>query len=170
MSFRLAGEEDETLRKRLGMVAVFCLLSSAAMAQPLAGTGSITGTVRDISGAVVAEAQVEVRNESRGIRREVATIPRGSFAVIALEPASGYTVTVRKPGFAVYEQTELEVLVGEVTNLELTLQIAPEQTRVSVGAAAAWWIRPRRKSPRWFASRRFSICRSTDAASIPTSC
>jgi hypothetical protein len=134
MSFRLAGEEDETLWKGSGMVAVFCLLSSAAMGQPLTGTGSIAGTVRDVSGAVVAQAQIELRNESRGIRREVASDTGGSFSVIALEPANGYSVTVRKPGFAVYEQTELEVLVGEVTSLELALQIAPEQTRVSVGA------------------------------------
>ena len=93
MSFRLAGEEDETLWKGSGMVAVFCLLSSAAMGQPLTGTGSIAGTVRDVSGAVVAQAQIELRNESRGIRREVASDTGGSFSVIALEPASGYSVS-----------------------------------------------------------------------------
>jgi hypothetical protein len=119
------------------MWATGWLLASAALAQPLPGTGSITGTVRDVSGSVIAGASVELRNESLGIRRETLTDSDGSFAIIALAPASGYTVAMKKAGFAVYEQTQLEILVGEVTNLETTLQIAPAQTRVSVNSAGS---------------------------------
>ncbi len=117
-------------------IAILCLLSSAAIAQPLAGTGSITGTVRDISGGLVGDAQVEVRNEAQGLRRDANTNSHGVFAVIALEPAEGYTVTVKKAGFAVLVREAVEVLVGEVTNLEFPLQIAQETTRISVNAAA----------------------------------
>ncbi|HEY1496772.1 MAG TPA: carboxypeptidase-like regulatory domain-containing protein, partial [Candidatus Solibacter sp.] len=120
----------------LGIPAILCLLSFAAVAQPLVGTGSITGTVRDASGALVANAQVEVRNESHGIRRDSTTDAQGAFSVIALDPDTGYAVTVTKTGFAPLQRTELEVSVGEVTNLALTLQIAAETTRVSVNSAA----------------------------------
>src|SRR5437773_3001529 len=122
---------------RLAIAAACWMLSSAAVAQPLAGTGSITGTVRDISGAVVVDANVEVSDTARGSRRVTNTDSRGSFAVIALEPSSGYSISVTKAGFAVYQQQQVEVLVGEVTNLELTLQISTEQTKISVDAAAA---------------------------------
>jgi hypothetical protein len=124
-----------TLPNRLAMWIIWCLLlSAAAMAQPLRGTGSITGTVRDTSGALVVGAQVEVRNAEQGIRRNITTDALGIFAVIALDPATGYTVTVTKAGFAVYEEEDLEVLVGEVTNLEPTLRISSEATRVMVSA------------------------------------
>ncbi len=123
------------MAKCLGIPAILCLLTSAAVAQPLAGTGSITGTVRDVSGALVANAQVEVRNESHGIRRDSTTDAHGGFSVIALDPATGYAVTVNKAGFSPLQRAQLEVSVGEVTNLDLTLQIAAETTRVSVNAA-----------------------------------
>ncbi|MCU1234194.1 MAG: hypothetical protein JWP63_2161, partial [Candidatus Solibacter sp.] len=54
------------MAKRL-IIALLCLLPSAALAQPLAGTGSITGTVRDSSGSLIADAQIEVRNEVQGV-------------------------------------------------------------------------------------------------------
>ena len=99
-SFESDEEEDETLPSRLRMLAICCLLSSAAMAQPLSGTGSITGIVRDVSGALVTEAHVEVRNPDQGVKRETTTDSHGTFSVIALEPASGYVVGCSENGFA----------------------------------------------------------------------
>jgi len=122
--------------RHLALAFVCAFFASIAAAQPLAGTGSISGTVRDASGAVVAGANVEVVNAERGIRRTTTTDNRGEFAVIALDPASGYKLNVSKAGFTVQEQGEIEVLVGEVNNVELTLQITPEKTRISVDAAA----------------------------------
>ena len=106
------------------------------MAQPLAGTGSITGTVRDASGALVSDAAVVVLNLERGIRRDTKTGAHGAFAVLALEPSSGYSVKIEKAGFAQYEQTDLEVLVGEVTNLDPVLEISTQTTHVSVDSVA----------------------------------
>src|ERR1035441_6720474 len=114
MTDRRCIRRNRNLRICLATVAVcWVLLSAAAMAQPLRGTGSISGTVRDSSGAVIPDAAVELRNQSRGIRRSTRTGASGTFEVIALDPASGYVVTVAKPGFAVQERGGLDVLVGE---------------------------------------------------------
>ena len=121
---------------RAAVAICWVLLSAAAMAQPLRGTGSISGTVRDASGAVIPDAAVELRNPSRGIRRSTKTGASGTFEVIALDPASGYIVTIAKPGFADQERSRLDVLVGEVTNLEMTLQLTPELTLLSIEASA----------------------------------
>ena len=43
-----------------------------------------------------------------------ATDANGVFEVLALDPASGYNISVTKSGFAVQERTGLDVLVGEV--------------------------------------------------------
>jgi hypothetical protein len=126
------------MRNCVAMAALGWMLSSAAVAQPLAGTGSITGTVRDTSGALVSDALVEVINSSRGTRRTANTDARGSFAVIALDPSNEYAVSFTKAGFAVYERPQVEVLVGEVTNLELTLQVSVEKTRISVDSSATF--------------------------------
>src|SRR5205085_253455 len=46
-----------------------------------------------------------------------------------------YAVTISKAGFAVQEHIGLDVLVGEVTRLEVTLEVAAAQTRLSVEGA-----------------------------------
>ena len=124
------------LRHLPAIVASYILMASIAMAQPLAGTGSIAGTVRDAKGAVLTDARVEVVNSARAIRRTTDTDQHGEFSVIALEPAPGYTITINKAGFAVHEQQELEVLVGEVTNLDFTLQVSPASTKILVESTA----------------------------------
>src|ERR1700756_757415 len=93
------------------------LVAAAAyglLAQNASGTGGITGTVTDASGAVVPEANVVVENESKGIRRELTTTDAGLFSAPSLVPASGYTVTVTKAGFATWQTKSFEVLVGHV--------------------------------------------------------
>src|SRR5207248_9097527 len=105
-----------------GFVWAACLMA-AAHAQPMAGTGSISGTVRDVTSAVVVDAAIDVVNQARGIRRATRTDSGGKFTVMALDPAPGYSVTVTKTGFAVYEEFGVDVLVGEVTNLEVVLKV-----------------------------------------------
>ena len=118
------------------MAACMGLLQAAGLAQTLAGTGSITGTIRDISGAVIQDASIEVRNASTGLLRSSRSDSDGGFAVIALDPAAGYSVTIAKAGFAVQERVGLDVLVGEVTRIDVTLEVSPKQTRLSVEEAA----------------------------------
>ncbi|HJZ98895.1 MAG TPA: carboxypeptidase regulatory-like domain-containing protein [Candidatus Solibacter sp.] len=125
------------LRHLPTIAAAYIAIASGAVAQPLAGTGSITGDVRDVKGAAVTGARVEIVNSARAIRRTTDTDQHGAFSVIALEPAPGYTITISKAGFAVHEQQELEVLVGEVTNLGLTLQLSSTETKISVESGTA---------------------------------
>ncbi|MCX6632889.1 MAG: carboxypeptidase-like regulatory domain-containing protein, partial [Candidatus Solibacter sp.] len=83
------------MRIRIATLAVcWVVLSAAALGQPMRGTGSISGTVRDISGALIPDAAIELENPSRGIRRSAKTDSSGTFEIIALDPASGYIVTV----------------------------------------------------------------------------
>ena len=61
-------------------------------------SGSIVGTVRDASSAVVADAAVTVRNTETGIAREVRTNREGNYVVTLLQPGT-YRVTVEREGF-----------------------------------------------------------------------
>src|ERR1700712_3699682 len=97
------------------VLALTCLLGLAgvASAQSLAGLGALSGSVRDATGGTIANAEVEVSNQSLGIDRKVTTNADGLFAAPSLPPAEGYKVTVRFPGFATAETTRLVIHVGE---------------------------------------------------------
>jgi hypothetical protein len=92
--------------------------------------------VRDASGGAVPDATIEVANSSRGIQRGTTTNVEGVFTLRALPPSGGYTLTVIKPGFAERKHSGLEVAVGENTNVEVTLELPFEQTKVVVEEAA----------------------------------
>src|SRR6476646_8640632 len=106
------------------LVCFFSLAALGLFAQNSAGLGSITGTVQDASGAVVAGAKVVVDNQQKGIHREMETTSSGAFSAAALVPASGYKVTITKVGFAPYEINDVTVQVGQVVDVKPTLQVS----------------------------------------------
>src|SRR3954453_2705161 len=115
-----------------------CLLVAcgSAFGQSVAGLGAISGTVRDASGAAVPGAQVVVANESKGIRRTIATTEAGVFTAPSLVPAPGYAVTVTKQGFSQYDLKEIQLMVGQNIGLEVVLSVAGAATQIQVESAA----------------------------------
>jgi outer membrane receptor protein involved in Fe transport len=112
------------------------LCAVGAFGQAVAGLGAVSGTVRDASGAVVPGATVVVANESKGIRRTLQTTGAGVFSAPALTPASGYSITVSKDGFANWEAKGFEILVGQTVDFRIGLQIAGSTTKVDITAEA----------------------------------
>jgi hypothetical protein len=100
-----------------------------------AGIGAISGTVRDASGAVVPGAKVTVANESKGIRREMETNDAGLFSAPALVPSAGYSINVSKPGFTGYSSKDINLNVGQIIDVAVTLSLATAATTVEVTAA-----------------------------------
>src|SRR3984893_7512627 len=84
------------------------LLPSLVFAQ--VNTGTLTGTVRDTTGAVVPDAMVTVRNTATGTTRVVQTASDGVYTVPGLAP-SLYDVTISTTGFADYK-TQATITVG----------------------------------------------------------
>jgi len=71
--------------------------------------GTITGTVKDASGAAVPEATVRARNIATNLEVVEHTQANGSYSVPNL-PAGSYTLTFTKEGFET--ETHTEVLVN----------------------------------------------------------
>src|SRR5689334_15496872 len=63
--------------RSFSLVALFFGLFCAAHAQSTAGFGSISGTVRDASGAAVPNAKVVVSNQGKGITRNLTSNDSG---------------------------------------------------------------------------------------------
>ena len=92
----------------LAVLTGLVVLSTVAWTQGGA-TGAISGTVQDVSGAVVANAQVQIINQDTGITaRTVTTDSSGAFTAPLL-PVATYTVKVTAPGFG--EGTLKEIAV-----------------------------------------------------------
>ncbi len=116
----------------LCVVALLLLLPGLALAQ--VDTGTLTGTVRDTSGAVVPDAMVSVRNTATGATRAVQTGLDGVYLFPGLVPAL-YDVTITKTGFADYK-AQATITVGSHVTLDVQLSVSQVSTTVEVVAVA----------------------------------
>jgi len=104
----------------LGLLAL-CLLGVAA-AQGGA-TGAITGVVQDPSGALVANADIQIVSQDTGLPvRSLKTDTAGSFTANLL-PVGTYTVNVSSAGFGAAKFTGIVVRITETTRM--TAKLAP---------------------------------------------
>src|SRR5215470_4608446 len=81
------------MKFRLACRIVFLVGLFSATLLRAQDSASVTGTVRDSSGASVANAQVTVSATDRGITRETSTNSDGEYSVPALPPGA-YNVSV----------------------------------------------------------------------------
>jgi hypothetical protein len=94
-------------------------------------TGTITGSVTDVSGAVVAHAAITVTNVGTGIQKSFVTDQNGNFVASSL-PYGTYVVMIRASGFAENKSQPVALNVGATVQLNLTLGVAASQESVQV--------------------------------------
>ncbi|HLI82364.1 MAG TPA: TonB-dependent receptor [Bryobacteraceae bacterium] len=112
-----------------------CALLYAVSAFGQAGTGTITGTVTDPAGAVVAGAPVEVRNTDTNIPYPTETTATGVYTATRLPPGP-YSVTVTAAGFKKLVRSGITVDAGQTVPLNLTLEVGSATEAVTVSAEA----------------------------------
>jgi Carboxypeptidase regulatory-like domain/TonB dependent receptor len=120
--------------QRLAVVFVWtCCLALSLRAQSERGT--ITGTVRDSSGAVVPNATVSVTNVSTGTATSLVTNGSGEFT--APELAAGtYNIRVAAQGFRAAEETGLTLNAATTERADIVLTVGSSQQVVEVAASA----------------------------------
>ncbi|MGD0098234.1 MAG: carboxypeptidase regulatory-like domain-containing protein [Terracidiphilus sp.] len=94
---------------------------------------SITGTVTDPTGAVIASATVSVVDKATHTGRSVTTDRNGQYAVGGLAPGT-YQVTARALGFETLEIADLAVADGHPTVADLSLNVGTASQSVTVAA------------------------------------
>src|SRR5215468_296648 len=90
-----------------------CLFAIGLAAFAQSDRGTITGTVSDPAGAVIANAAVEAKNVATGAVYPVASSGTGNYTITQL-PAGDYELSVEVPGFKKYVRTGLVVEVAGV--------------------------------------------------------
>ncbi len=120
------------MKRIFQVVSALMLLVMALEAQT---TGTLTGTITDASGAVIAGVKVVAAGKSTGERRETVTNAAGAYTLPFLPPGE-YELTFSIPGFNPQIRT-VSLAVTERVAVDASLQPAGVSERVEVSANAA---------------------------------
>jgi hypothetical protein len=106
-------------------------LSLAPAASGQGTTGTITGTVKDPTGAIVPGVTVKVANKATNTVRTVVTSDAGTFTVTSLQPGQ-YSVTFDKTGFKTDEVANVKLTIDTSVEVDDTLKTGDVQQTVEV--------------------------------------
>ncbi|MEM9554706.1 MAG: TonB-dependent receptor [Acidobacteriota bacterium] len=124
------------MRRGLVFFAALALLLTSAAAFGQAQKGNITVTVSADDGSRLPGATVTASSPETLTRRTVVTDAEGQARIIAVDPATNYTVTVELEGFNTVEYENVTVRAGVTTPLEATLGLAEVTEVLQVTAEA----------------------------------
>src|SRR5258708_24241777 len=108
------------------------LLALALFAQ--GDRGTITGTVADPAGAVVAGAPVEARNTGTGVVYQTETTTTGNYTLAQL-PAGTYEISLTVSGFKKFNRSNLAIQVAQVLRVDVGLEDGSASESVTVTEA-----------------------------------
>jgi hypothetical protein len=113
-------------------IALACLLAAPLLppAYAQSSTGSVRGTVRDQSDAVVPRASVTLTNVATNVSSRIATNEAGLYVFPAVTPGR-YRILVESAGLQRFEAT-LTVQVQQSTTADATLAVGTEAIVVAV--------------------------------------
>ena len=97
--------------------------------------GTITGTVADPAGAVVANASVQATNTQSGTNYQVGTSTTGNYT-LAQMPVGTYDLSVTVPGFKKVVRPGIIVSVAATVRVDFTLEVGAATESVTVNAEA----------------------------------
>src|SRR2546422_7411529 len=121
---------------RVGLFAmVLVVLVAAIPGFAQLPTGTILGTVKDASGALVPGAAVTVQNLETGTSRSTLTNETGAYRLAAL-PVGRYDLRVELAGFKATTQRRLVLSVGDETVLNFSLEVGTPSQELVVSSEA----------------------------------
>ena len=134
----LWGSANRSFRRFSGLgwmaiLAIAVLTPCSLMAQ-LAGTGAISGTVTDATGAIIPNATVTARSISTNTRTVRTTTGAGIYTVTPLSPGM-YTLTVSAKGFKTFVQQNITVNALATATVNVRLAVGAAQQTITVSTA-----------------------------------
>src|SRR5215510_10081304 len=112
--------------------AIFVLIALGtclSVAQTAAST--ISGTVKDTSGALVPGVSITIKHTESGLTRTIVSGERGGYNV-SLLPVGAYEITTTMPGFKQAVRSGINLVVGQEAVVDLTLEVGANTEQVTV--------------------------------------
>ena len=118
--------------RSLSVAACLFLFASAAYSQ--SDQGTLTGTISDSTGAVVANAPIQVKNTLTGAAYNGGSSATGNY-VMEL-PTGTYEMTVTVTGFKKYVHPNIVLPVAQTLRLDVPLEVGASTDTITVTAEA----------------------------------
>ncbi len=117
------------------LLATTCafLMAGTGFAQTI--TGTIEGNISDVEGDPIPGATVTATNQDTGIDRAVITDANGFYSAKALQVGT-YTLAAELAGMQTTQQTDISVLVGQIKDINLTLEVESSSEVITVTSEA----------------------------------
>src|SRR5205809_6782567 len=94
-------------------------------------SGSLTGVIKDPSGAVVPGAEVKLTDVNKGYSQDVKTDESGRYLLRSIAPGT-YRLSVVASGFRAYLQQGIVLDVGQNASIDIALQLGEQSNPVEV--------------------------------------
>jgi hypothetical protein len=121
-----------SLRREFLVLLVMLSLVESGLAQTLT-TGQVVGQVTDLSGAVIPQAKIELRDTATGSTRTTAADSSGQYTFAQVTPGT-YAVTITAPGFARTVVSSVTVEVGKTSTINVQITIGKVTETVEVAS------------------------------------
>jgi hypothetical protein len=131
--FKILWVCEGVMNQVFATVCLLLLFVSPAFAQTDRGT--ITGTVSDVSSAVIPGVNVIATNSQTSSRYETISTETGNYTLTLL-PAGVYELTAELPGFKRYVRQGITVVVAQTLRIDVTLEVGATTDEVTVTADA----------------------------------
>src|SRR5499427_1301864 len=126
---------SKTAQRLLGAALAICALLCLPAAHAQLYTGTIAGTVKDPSGAFLANAQVKATDAEKGFEFSATSDSAGRYVIRELPP-SNYTVTASATGFKTQRQDGVRIDVNQNASVDFSMAVGALSEVVDVRAGA----------------------------------
>jgi outer membrane receptor protein involved in Fe transport len=110
------------------LLSLILLLPGIALSQD---TASLTGTIRDQSGAVIPGATVHIGNIATGLVRDLESNDDGDYLAAVLPPGH-YNLGVTAQGFRTYQANDVTLRVAQNARIDVIMQVGDVTSTVTV--------------------------------------
>src|SRR5437867_1469449 len=120
---------------RLLGATVCVLLLSISIVFAQSARGTITGTVSDVTSAVIPGVSITATNRETSARYETISTETGNYTLAQL-PSGVYQLAVELPGFKKYVRQGLTVQAAQIIRIDTSLEVGSNAEEVTVEADA----------------------------------
>src|SRR5437879_1729735 len=104
-----------------------------SFAQVEIGGATLNGTITDTTGAAVPNVRVTATSTATGLTRTTQSTQSGLYSLTGL-PVGTYDLSVESQGFKLAKRTSINLSVGAVATVDVTLEVGTSTETVSVTA------------------------------------
>jgi hypothetical protein len=113
--------------------ALIIVLCSAHQVTAQQATALLSGTIKDASGAVIADAKVTLRNSATNVARVTNSSKAGDYVFTSI-PIGGYEIEVERKGFNKLIRKGITLEINQNARLDVQLEVGTESQVIEVTA------------------------------------